>query len=1002
MTTLSNKARKAQLLGGTGIAAALALSFSGAVSAQDAAAEETTFEEVVVTGSRIVSPDISSVSPVHVIGGEMIRQSGVANIQDLLLESPQFGVPGLSRSNSAFLTSGTGAATVDLRDLGSDRTLVLFNGRRVVSGRPGTATVDLNIVPTQFIERVDVLTGGASSLYGSDAVAGVVNFVFKKDFEGIEASAQYGVTEEGDDENYQANVTVGSNFADDRGNMMFHVGYTDQKGVLSRERANTQLDDIDLFRLTGDPADFGTESAPFLSSFPPQGRFATGSGATWTFDADNNLRPCFSTNGGTAPASCGDAAGQAIGPDGFNRQHYRTIAVPVERYLMATRGHYDVTENITFFAEGTYANTRSSREIEPFALGSDNIYPASGGLMAIETMVNGTMMVNPLIPQAIVDDAVDSDGDGFRDLSFARRLLEFGTRNGSVNRDTFRFSAGFEGSFMDDKFNWDVSYTYGRTSESQQSNGQVNVLNFANALAAVQDVNDLDNDGSTTDAICASADARAQGCVPVNIWGFNSASQAAINYIAADQTLETRISQQVINANVSGALFEMPAGPLGVAIGGEYRKETSSANNDALTNAGLNAGNALPDTYGSFDVKELYAEINVPILADLPFAESMNLRAAGRLSDYSTVGTVYTYSLGLDWSPIEDIKFRGTYARSVRAPNIGELYTGPSQTFPSGLTDPCAGIGATGGGAAGDNCRADAGVLANIAANGTFTLNQSDLQGISGFNSGNANLFEEKSDSITLGVVITPNSVEMLRNFTITVDYFNIEIEDAIVAPPRQFILDQCYGQGEQSFCDLIERRAAATATNSAGSLEFINAPLFNGGALKTEGLDVSIRHMTSLEGLGITGDLRSSIIYTNYFKGYTVPIPGADRDPFVGEIGDPKHRFTANMTYSHERFDIGLTGTYLGKSYEDDQFLAAFGLEPDDISVGAEVYLDLNATYRINDTVEVYGGIDNLLDNKAPNLLSGTTFNVTGTDTAADVYDVLGRRFFFGARVKF
>ncbi|WP_417449257.1 TonB-dependent receptor domain-containing protein [Kordiimonas sp.] len=995
MKNLSKNALRAQLLGGT--AAALALALTGAAAAQDAAADET-LEEVVVTGSRIVSPDIASVSPVHVIGGEFIRQSGATNIQEILLESPQFGVPGLSRSNSAFLTSGTGAATVDLRDLGSDRTLVLFDGRRVVSGRPGTATVDLNVIPTQFIERVDVLTGGASSLYGSDAVAGVVNFVFKKDFEGVEASAQYGITEEGDDEQIQANVTAGGNFADGRGNMMVHLGYSNQNGVLSRERDNTMVDDIDLFRLTGDPADFGTPSEPYFSSYPTQGRFSTGSGKTWTYGQDGALRPCFSTNGGTAPDSCGDFAGQQIGPDGFNRQNYRTIAVPVERFLFSTRGHYEVTENINFFAEGTYANTRSSREIEPFALSSEDIYPSTGGLVPIETVVDGVTMVNPLVPGAIVADAVDSDGDGLRDISFARRLLEFGTRNGSVNRDFFRFAVGFDGTVFDDRFNWDVSYVYGRTSEGQQSNGQVNVLNFANALRGVRDVNDANNNGDVNDVVCASADARAQGCVPINLFGNGSVSQDAINYIAADATLDTRITQQVINANISGSVMDLPAGPLGFALGGEYRKESSSANNDALTNAGLNAGNATPDTAGDFDVKELYAELNIPILADLPFAESMNLRGAGRVSDYSTVGTVYTYSVGMDWSPIEDIKFRATYARSVRAPNIGELYTGPSQTFPSGLSDPCEGVGASGGGALGDNCRADAGVVANIAANGVYTINQADLQGISGFNSGNADLFEETSDSYTVGVVITPSSVEFLRNFTITADYFRIKIEDAIVAPPRQFILDQCYNQGEAAFCDLITRRPTATATNSIGSIDLIDAPLFNAGERFTEGLDITVRHSTSL----LNGTLNSRIVYTNYFEGYDIPIPGADKDPFVGEIGDPKHRFTANMTYSQDAFDVGVTATYLGKSYEDDQFLAAFDLGPKDISVGAEVYVDLNATYRLADGLEIFGGIDNLLDNKAPNLLSGTTFNVTGTDTAADVYDPFGRRFFVGARVKF
>ena len=998
----SKRSYRTQLLAGTaGVAAALV--FATGAYAQNADTEDMALEEVVVTGSRIVSPSISSVSPVHVIGAELIAQSGVTNIQELLLESPQFGVPGLSRSNSAFLTSGTGAATVDLRDLGSDRTLVLFNGRRVVAGLPGSATVDLNIIPTQFIERVDVLTGGASSLYGSDAVAGVVNFIFKRDFEGIEATGQYGVTQEGDDEGYQLNVTAGGNFADGKGNMMMHLGYSNQDGTLSRERANTQLDDFDEFQFTGDPADYGTPHEPFLSSYPTQGRFTSG-GTTFTFDPTSGaLRPCFSTNGGTAPASCGEFAGQAIGPDGFNRQNYRTITVPVQRYVFAARGHYELSDDIDFFAEGTYANTRSSREIEPFALASSNIYPSTGGATPIETFVNGVATANPFVPTAIFDAATDTDGDGLKDIGFVRRLLEFGTRNGSVNRNTFRFATGFEGTLADNRFNWDVSYVYGRTTESQQSNGQVNVLNFASALASITDVDDLDNDGSVTDAICSSADARQFGCVPINIFGTGSIDQAAINYIAADQTLESRISQQVVAANISGMLFDLPAGPLGLAIGGEYRKESSSENNDALTNAGLNAGNALPDTAGSFNVKEIYAELNIPLLADMPMVESLNLRAAGRLSDYSTVGTVYTYSLGMDWSPIEDIRFRATYARSVRAPNVGELYTGPSQTFPAGLVDPCTGIGATGGGTAGDNCRADATVAANIAANGTFTITQGDRQGISGYNSGNPNLFEEKSNSYTAGVVITPKSIEALRAFTVTIDYFNIDIEDAIVAPPRQFILDQCYGGGDQSFCSLITRRNLATASNSVGSLSYINAPQVNAGSLKSEGVDVTVRHLWELDGtFGIPGTLNSAITYTRYLQGYQISIPGADKDPFVGEIGDPKNRFTANMTYSNETFDIGFTGTYLGTSYEDDQFLASFDLAPDAIKIGAEFYLDMNATYRLNDNVSMFVGIDNLMNNKAPNILSGSGFNTTGTDTAADVYDVLGRRFFFGARVKF
>lgn len=983
---------------------------------QQAAEAANIDESIVVTGSRIASPTITSVSPVQIVTDADIDKSGVSNIQDLLLKNPAFGTPGLSRTNSAFLTSGTGVATVDLRDLGSDRTLVLVNGRRVVAGLPGSATVDLNVIPTQFIDRIDVLTGGASSLYGSDAVAGVVNFIYKKNFEGVEANGQYNITEKGDAAEYQGNVTVGGNFGDDRGNIMIHLGYSNQDGLRSRDRKNTFLDDIDTFQFTGDPADYGTPTEPFFSSFPLQGRFIAG-GRTFTYSPTGQLQPCSTTNGPTCSFDP-DGAGPlppitGEGPNGFNRQFFRTIAVPVQRYLFAARAHYDVTDDISFFAEGTYNNTSASREIEPFPLdsgGANGIFPTSG-IVPIETFVNGVPVLNPFVPAAIAAVATDRDGDGLRDISFARRLGEFGTRNGSTNRDFYRFVTGLEGKLFDSRFRWDLSYNYGRTSESQVSNGQVNVLNFRNALAGIPDVSDLDNDGSTTDVVCADPFARRQGCVPVNIFGAGSVTPEAVAYIAADQNFQTRITQQVVQGNLTGSLFDLPAGPLGLAVGFEYRKESSVENNDALTNAGLNAGNAIPDTRGSFDVKEAYGEINIPILADTPFFHELNLRAAGRVSDYSTVGTVYSYSVGGEWSPTPDIRLTGTYARSVRAPNIGELFTGPSQTFPAGLQDPCIGIGATGGGSLGDACRSFPGVLANIAngiaggtgPTGAFAINQADRQGISGFNSGNPNLSEEKSDSYTIGAVINPTSIHALRNLVLRVDYFNIDIKDAIVAPPRQFILDQCFSQGVQQFCDLIQRRAQATAVNSAGTLEFIDAPLFNGGKLKSSGLDVVANYRLGLQdAVSMPGTLNFKVSYTHLFKGFVIPVPGADLDPFAGEIGTAKDRFTTSLGYEGERLGINFTGTYIGRSKEDDQFLASFDLEPGAIKIPAEFYVDMQANFKASDNYEFYFGIDNMFDNKAPNILSGSLFNTTGTDTAADVYDVFGRRFYAGARLKF
>ncbi|RKF19000.1 TonB-dependent receptor [Altericroceibacterium spongiae] len=974
------------------------------LSDRELATDSTGSDEglIIVTGSRIASSTITSEAPLQVLTGETLADAGSVNVQETLLENPVFGTPALSRTNSAFLTSGTGVTSIDLRDLGSNRTLVLIDGRRVVASVPGSQTVDLNVMPTQFIDRIDVLTGGASSLYGSDAVAGVVNIVYKKNFEGITANAQYGATEEGDSDRYQANVTVGSNFADNSGNIMVHFGYSKEDGLLSRDRKGTQTDAFSLGRLNGNISDLYTEYTPYYSSYPTQGRFIVDGGDTqFTYSPDGNLQDCFTTNGD----SCGT---DGVGPNGFNRQNYRTLAVPVKRYLFATRGNYELNDNLSFIFEGTYNKTTSSRIIEPFALSSDGstgVYPDSG-VMPIENYVvqNGVASIvsNPLVPSAIAAAATDTDGDGLRDIGFARRLLEFGNRTGSTDRDFYRFVVGFEGEILDDRFHWDASYNYGRVDESQRSSGQVNVANFRNALAVMQDVNDVDGDGATDDMVCINAEARANGCVPANIFGAGNISDDAVAYIQAPSSLQTKLEQQVLQANVSGSLFDLPAGSVGLATGVEYRKESSNEDWDALTNQGLNAGNLLPDTSGSFDVLEGYMELRVPIIADQPFFKLLEVGGAVRVADYSTVGTTTSYNVTGTWQPIDDLRFRGTFARAVRAPNIGELYAGMSQTFPSGLTDPCVGVGASGGGAIGDNCRAAAGVSENIAQNGSFVASQSDLQGISGFNGGNPDLHEETADSWTIGAVVNPRSIYALRNLTLTIDYYNIKIDDVIASFPRQFILDQCYGQGTSNFCDLIIRRPSATATNSAGSIEYINALDVNAAQMKTDGIDFTLNYQMPV---GITsGDqLTLSGSYTHVFKNDYYPIQGGeDVDRSAGEIGTAKDRFTTKGVYSNDDFRWSMTGTFIGRSYEDDQLCSSLGANPKCIGVSSQFYLDTQVSYEFIEGFQIYFGIDNLLDNNAPLIPSGTTFNVTGANTAADVYDIFGRRYYGGVRLNF
>ncbi|HTU64767.1 MAG TPA: TonB-dependent receptor plug domain-containing protein, partial [Steroidobacteraceae bacterium] len=484
--TLNPNVRRAVRLALLGGAAAF-LANNLALAQEQDQGEKKPIEEVVVTGSRIVSPNLESPSPVQTLTAEDIAGTGIVNTQELLLKNPTIGTPLLSRTNSNFLTSGAGVATIDLRNLGVDRTLTLVDGRRFVSGLPGSAAVDYNTIPTQFIERIDVLTGGASSIYGSDAVAGVVNIILKKNFEGVSFDGQYGTSEQGDNDETQVGLTFGTSTEDGRGNVMAHIGYTKQGAVYSRDRKRSAIDQASVGAgVTGDPTELFDIQRPFYSSIAPQGRFfyyATpgdpDSFTSTTYDSAGNVVP-WTTNGTPTQAATG-----------FNRSQYRIIAVPLERYLFAGRGNFEFTENHSAFFEGTYASTNATSVIEPYPLAAEDIYPATGGQIPVEFDVNGTLLRNPVVPDYIFNRADDSDGDGLRDFYFTKRMADFGNRGSNAKRDTFRVVGGLQGSFAEEKWHYEGFYAFGQTKEAQTSGGQVNVLNFRNALEAVPDVDDI-------------------------------------------------------------------------------------------------------------------------------------------------------------------------------------------------------------------------------------------------------------------------------------------------------------------------------------------------------------------------------------------------------------------------------------------------------------------------------------------------------------------------------
>ena len=994
-------------------------------------------DAIVVTGSRIASPTLTSPSPLQVIDSRDIQDSGQLNIQNVLQENPAVSAaPTYSRTNSNFLTSSGGVASLDLRNLGTARTLVLINGHRTVSGVPGTNIVDLNTVPTQFIERVEVLTGGASSVYGSDAIAGVVNFIYKKNFSGIQLDAQAGITEQGDGGNFQLGGMIGANFDDGRGNVMIYAGYSKENGVYSRDRDLTSLDQTACYGVLNSQGGCNTQIAngdntrlfeayrPFFSGFRPGGTITFGS-LTRVVDAGGVLN-LVNTNGlvhdndgvsatvraCTTADPCHPTTANATG---FNRQAFRTIAIPVERNLLAFRGNYQITDSINATLEGNFARTTVTTLIEPFPFQTSGVNGTApnpcqagvaqtvcGGFHPLETRLSdGTIVRNPFVSDFIYNNATDRTGDGLRDFSFTRRLTDFGPRTYTARRETFRVLFGLDGD-IGSRFKWDAYYTYGETTESQVGSGQVNLPSFTNALEVIPSANG---------PICASAVARAQGCLPANVFGGpDSISAGSVNYIRAGQSRNTNIQQIDVGANISGELFDLPAGPVGVAVGVEYRKETSSAVNDALTIAGLNGGNAIGNTFGTYSVKEAYGEIAIPLLSGTPFFETLSVRAAGRISDYSltAVGTVYSWNVGVEYAPIRDIRFRGVYATATRAPNIGELFAGRSQTFPTGLIDPCVGVTATSTTAVSARCRADAGVAANIAGGtvggtvtGAFALNQADTQGVSGFNSGNPNLSQESGKTLTFGAVINPVSIHALRNLVITVDYFDIKIDNLITANSRQGLLNACYGRNttqDETACAAIIRRQGNEGPNSAGSLQFVNIGNINSGQYQTTGIDATISYRTPAFG----GTMAFKMAYTHVFKLKDPSNPGAINN--AGEVGAPVDRASGSVSYSNAGVTLTMRGNYIGKSYLDSSFTGEEAGTPaaQDYAINPYFTADFQARFMVGGKYEFFFGVNNAFNRTPPPIITGLPANSTGTETDAGTYDPIGRRFYTGVKLKF
>lgn len=938
-----------------------------------------TGKPIVVTGSRIAKTETESNIPIAVVGSESIQQDAALNVQDLLQELPQFGV-GTSRTNSNFLTSGNGTATLNLRSLSSVRTLVLVNGRRHIAGFAGSSSVDVNNIPTEFIDRIEVVTGGASSVYGSDAIAGVTNFILKDRFDGIEFRSQANITGRGDNPRYLASLTAGGTMLDDRLSIIANLTYDRDEGLRSNKRARSAQD---CGTPLGNAA--GIICGPLsYSIFAAQGQFyynQRGTGAT----------PILANGGGTASFSFNTDNSVLFGQGpGFNRNDERYIATPVERYLGSFITKFDVTDNLELFLEATYSKVKSRSRLEPSAIAI--------GLVPAADVTASIQLDNPFIPAAVRAqiNALNSDANPANDvlgISTRRRFNEVFDRSNKNDRDTTRIVFGLDGQ-IGEKWKYDASFVYGRFDDRTESETAVK-SRIAEAIDAV------DIGGQI---VCRSAAARAAGCAPLNLFGYGTASAAASAYVQSDipRRLDITNEHQIFSASISGSPFALWAGDIGIAAGVEYRHESAKSDNDPLTNAGLNIGNQTQDLQGKFNVKEVFGELTLPLLQD-QVVSYLGLNGAIRYSDYSTIGGVLSWNIGAEFEPIEGLRFRGVYATANRAPNINELFSAANETFAT-ITDPCNGVTATNNPGVsttfpngfGAVCRAIPAIQAAVAGGGSFSYTLAQQQRINGFVGGNRNLEEETAKTLTLGAVFTPG---FARGLSLTVDYYDIQLDGAIATLGRQFSVQQCLQNGDPVFCSNVVR-------DTDGRIIRVDGQLINVAKTDTRGVDLGLRYRGSV-GLRPDDRFTASLNYTRLIDYETQANPAAPVIENVPGASLSKHRGSARMAYSTDGVTFSWQATYMSKAVSSVTFTNS---NPDIVALNdirPYMYHDIQLRFDLGQEDEeqfaLYFGVDNLFDEQPPYLPNPPFGNsITGTETQADVYDPFGRRFYAGLRVKF
>lgn len=901
---------------------------SGMASAQtdSAAAATPELAPVQVTGSRLRGTVGNAAAPLITLDRQDLEASGQLRLGDILQRLPLAGGAPLNTRTTERGAGGElarGIETVELRGLGEERTLILLNGRRIVPGGNGAGSlVDLGMLPLALIERVEIYASGASIEYGADAVAGVINILTRDTVEGIELSAQGGISSRGDAENFALRAVTGRRGA--RGGFVAGIDYSDQQPVSKGDRA------FSFARLSFDGPD--NRLVFEGSSAPPGGNYRTSAGRLTLIDGRDgtsveDFRPFT------------DA-------DRFNFNPFEDLVQASERTGLFAHGDWQASPGLRLGVETLWHRRESSQQLVALPFFSNRL---------ADVVVAADQLYNPF-------------GEALADVR--RRLVEAGPRRFAQDSVTWRAVLYADGQIDAGGgiWSWDAALNHGRTETDQRQTGDL----LADRVRLALGPSFRDADGR---AVCGRPSAPLPGCVPLNLFGpVGSITPEMLDYVAADLRDAGNNRQTVFTANLTGEPLTLPAGPLALAVGFEWRRERGAERPDAESQAGNTTGKARAATAGSFESRELYVEFGLPLLAGRRFAERLDLEFGGRRVDFDNFGSRTLFDLRLAWQPHPALGFSAQRTEAFRAPGIGELFGGLRQANPIVL-DPCADFASL------EAIEIERCVAQGVPADGSFTQNGAEIPELGG---GNPALEPELAEVHSLGLAWRPGgaSASLLR-----LSYYDIEIRDAIASLGAQTVLQQCLATGAAVFCDAIERA-------DDGQIEFIEARLQNIARERARGLDLEADWQHRL----VVGRMRHRALISRVLERALVAFPGAASLFAEGEFDPdrfgavPLWRASYDVEWSGERWALGYRASWIDRL--DERGGEVF---PGTVHrVGAVLYHDLRAAWQATDRLRIEGGIDNLSDVQPPLLV-----NADEANTDLSTYRALGRSYWLRIRAR-